>query len=86
MKLFSKFPENTFNHTEISDMSPYGKEELVAFTETISAFSLGPVVDDLDCPQTATDLYSYFAKDLYQVWYNTGWEGRGRSMRLCLVK
>ena len=76
MKLLFKFPENTFNHTEVTDINPYGMEVLVAFTEGIWAFSLGPVLHDLDCPQTATDLYSYFAQDLYQVWYNTN--GRGR--------
>ncbi|RBR08368.1 uncharacterized protein FIESC28_10273 [Fusarium coffeatum] len=77
MKLLSKFPENTFNHTEVTDINPYGREVLVAFTEGIWAFSLGPILHDLDCPQTATDLYSYFAQDLYQVWYNT--DGRGRT-------
>ncbi|RFN47638.1 hypothetical protein FIE12Z_8095 [Fusarium flagelliforme] len=79
MKLLSKFPENTFNHNEVADISPYGRELLVAFTNGMWAFSLGPVLDGLDCPQTATDLYSYFVQDLYQVWYNTDWEGRGRS-------
>ena len=79
MKLLSKFPENTFNHPEVSDISPYGKEVLVAFTNVIWAFSLGPVLEDLDCPQTATDLYSYFVQDLYQVWYNTDLEGKERA-------
>jgi hypothetical protein len=74
MRLLSKFPEGTFtrnNHEEIADIDPYGREVLTAFTEGIWAISLGPVLDDLDCPQTATDLYSYFGQDLYQVWYNS---------------
>ncbi|KAJ4024658.1 hypothetical protein NW766_000898 [Fusarium irregulare] len=85
MKLLSKFPENTFNHPEVSDISPYGKEVLVAFTNVIWAFSLGPVLEDLDCPQTATDLYSYFVQDLYQVWYNTDLEGRERATYSALL-
>lgn len=74
MKLLAKFPEDTFSKNDnqnIVDIDPYGKEVLNAFTEGIWAFSLGPVLDDLDCPQTATDLYSYFAQDLYQVWYRS---------------
>lgn len=50
---------------------------LVAFTEGIWAFSLGSVLHDLNCPRTTTDLYSYFAQDLYQVWYDS--DGRGRT-------
>jgi hypothetical protein len=74
MRLLTKFPEGTFtknNHQDISDLDPYGKEVLTAFTEGMWAFSLGPVLDDLDCPQTATDLYSYFGQDLYQIWYGS---------------
>ncbi|KAK6702048.1 hypothetical protein SNK04_011954 [Fusarium graminearum] len=74
MRLLAKFPEGTFtknNNQDIADIDPYGKEVLTTFTEGMWAFSLGPVLDDLDCPQTATDLYSYFGQDLYQVWYNS---------------
>ncbi|RGP79421.1 hypothetical protein FLONG3_2476 [Fusarium longipes] len=74
MRLIAKFPDGTFTknkHEEIADINPYGTEVLTALTECIWAFSLGPVLDDLDCPQTATDLYSYFGQDLYQVWYHS---------------
>lgn len=65
-KLLAKFPEGTFtkDHSAVIDAEQYSKSTLIALTEAIWAFSLGPVLDDLGCPQTATDLYSYFI--LYQ--------------------
>ncbi|KAI8648496.1 hypothetical protein LRP88_02269 [Fusarium phalaenopsidis] len=82
MELLAKFPEGTFtknDHKDVANINPYGKEVLTAFTEGIWAFSSGPVLDDLDCPQTATDLYSYFGQDLYQVWYNSEPEPKDNS-------
>jgi hypothetical protein len=86
-QLLAKFPEGPFtknDHRDIINIDPYGKEVLTALTEGIWAFSLGPVLDDLDCPQTATDLYSYFGQDLYQVWYHS--EPRDKNIWAALFR
>jgi hypothetical protein len=74
MQLLGKFPEGTFttyDYDTMANIDPYSEEVLATFTEIIWAFSSGPVLDGLDCPQTATDYYSYYTQDLYQVWYRS---------------
>ncbi|CAJ0540853.1 Ff.00g077580.m01.CDS01 [Fusarium sp. VM40] len=73
-RLLHKFPEGTFttyDYDTVSNIDPYCEEVLATFTEIIWAFSSGPVLDGLDCPQAATDYYSYFGQDLYQIWYRS---------------
>lgn len=74
VRLLHKFPEGTFttyDYDTVSNIDPYSEEVLATFTEIIWAFSSGPVLDELDCPQTATDYYSYYGQDLYQIWYRS---------------
>ncbi|KAM0432452.1 hypothetical protein ACHAQK_009677 [Fusarium lateritium] len=72
MRLLHKFPGGTLTtHNYDTNINPYSEEILATFTEIMWAFSSGPILDGLDCPQTATDYYSYFTRDLYQIWYRS---------------
>ncbi|SPJ81624.1 uncharacterized protein FTOL_09029 [Fusarium torulosum] len=74
MRLLSKFPEGTFttyDYDTMTNIDPYSEEVLTTFTEIIWAFSSGPILNELDCPQIATDYYSYYTRDLCQIWYRS---------------
>ncbi|KAH8694347.1 hypothetical protein BGZ61DRAFT_451835 [Ilyonectria robusta] len=80
----SLFPEGTFkdNVLDPANLNPYESEMIIAQTEAIWAFSNGTQTDDLDCPQRAVDLYSGFAKDLYNFWYYKA-TGKNAFANLC---
>lgn len=82
-RILDLFREESFtktNHLELTDVSPYGQGALTALTDIIWAFSNGPVTEQLDCPQTAVDLYAYFARDLYNVWLQANSRREGGDM------